>query len=424
LAVTSTAKAGNSEDVVAGSDVALTGGAVVANVHTGGALWYNPAGAAQLDARSVDLTGAVLSYTIAKAPGALSIQSGEQSQGDFSATQAIPRALTFVASPRPELRWGLGFFFSRSISRFLQDTVATASGSTEPSEFFASADATDSLYHVSGVVAWKKSDKFLLGGGLDIVIATRRLTQIVSGAYADGQGGAVNQNFNQNISGGGLQLKGGLQWAPIKEVRIGWMASTPSYLAYTNNETTATQTSSPPGSPPEFQGSQIDQLSGAWAGVEQALTRLGLAYLGGWGWIEGDLIVRFPLRTAELGIDWKTTANLRLGGVFRITKRLRLGAGFFTDLSPERQPGAFSDSQIDFYGLTVGIDFANREKPPEKGEDGFYLAFAAAFRYSHGSGTIAGLLFPSTFQDPSAQLNPVGIKVNEMGVNLAVKAGF
>ena len=30
------ARAGNDEDVVAGSDVALTGGAVVANVHTGG----------------------------------------------------------------------------------------------------------------------------------------------------------------------------------------------------------------------------------------------------------------------------------------------------------------------------------------------------------------------------------------------------
>ncbi|MBW2380943.1 MAG: hypothetical protein JRG70_15570, partial [Deltaproteobacteria bacterium] len=115
LVVPRMAEAGNSDDVVAGNDVALTGGAVVANVHTGGAMWFNPAGVARLDARSVDLTGAILSYSLVSAPGSMSIESGEQSEGDYSALQAIPRALTFVASPRPELRWGIGFFFSRSL---------------------------------------------------------------------------------------------------------------------------------------------------------------------------------------------------------------------------------------------------------------------------------------------------------------------
>jgi hypothetical protein len=84
LLTSGVAKAGNSEDVVAGNDVALTGGAVVANVHTGGAMWFNPAGVARLDSRSVDLTGAVLSYSIVSAPGTLSIESGEQSEGSYS----------------------------------------------------------------------------------------------------------------------------------------------------------------------------------------------------------------------------------------------------------------------------------------------------------------------------------------------------
>ncbi|NNE20560.1 MAG: hypothetical protein HKN10_19000, partial [Myxococcales bacterium] len=88
LLVSGEAKAGNTDDVVAGSDVALTGGAVVANVHTGGAMWFNPAGVARLDSRSVDLTGAVLSYTISSAPGSISSESGEQSEGSYSALQA------------------------------------------------------------------------------------------------------------------------------------------------------------------------------------------------------------------------------------------------------------------------------------------------------------------------------------------------
>lgn len=427
LAVSATAKAGNSEDVVAGSDVALTGGAVVANVHTGGAMWFNPAGVARLDSRSVDLTGAVLSYNLISAPGALSLETGEQSEGDFSAVQAIPRALTFVASPKPALRWGVGFFFSRSLSRFIQDSVTTQAPAVEPSEFYATTDETRSLYHLSSALAWKKSEKFLLGGGFDIVIATQRLTEIVSGAFLGGAGGTFNRSLNKAVSGGGLQIKGGLQWAPIPQVRVGWMAATPSYLVYLNEERTETQQLAPPSGTPQFAGNQIDDLRGTWTGVEQGLTRLGSAYLGKWGWIELDLIVGFPLKSPEVDINWHATANVKLGSIIYLTDRLKLGAGFFTDFSPEYAPDRFGESEINFYGFTVGIDFANRERPPERGEDGFYFAFAVALRYSHGAGTLAGLLLPATFPDPPAQpgtVNPVNVTVNELGINLAVKAAF
>ncbi|MBW2225350.1 MAG: hypothetical protein JRF54_14285 [Deltaproteobacteria bacterium] len=217
----------------------------------------------------------------------------------------------------------MGFFFSRSFDRFVQDTVATAAGATDPSEFFASADEAKSVYHVSGTVAWKKSEKFLLGGGLDIVIASKKATEIVTGAYALGAAGTFNRSLNQSVAGGGLQMKLGLQWAPIKQVRIGWMVATPSYLVYLDNETTATQSLSPPNGAPQFQGTQIDELSGSWAGVEVGVTRLGAAYLGKWGWVEADLVLSFPLNTPALDIDRTTTANARIGGIFRLTERVK-----------------------------------------------------------------------------------------------------
>jgi hypothetical protein len=98
----------------------------------------------------------------------------------------------------------------------------------------------------------------------------------------------------------------------------------------------------------------------------------------------------------------------------RITEKLKLGAGFSTDFSPENTPSDFGDSKINFYNLTFGVDFANREKPPERGEDGFYLAFAVAFKYS---------LFPNDFPNPATQ-QLVDITINEFGINLAVKAAF
>jgi hypothetical protein len=421
------AKAGNSEDVIAGNDVALTGGAVVANVQTGGALWFNPAGVARLDSSAIDLTGSVLSYNIIRAPGTLSLESGERSNGDFSAVQAIPRALTFVSSPRPELRWGIGFFFSRSLAQFFQDSVASESAEAETSEFFATADEAKSLYHVSSTVAWKKSEEFLLGGGFDVVIATQRLAQAVSGAYAGGAEGTFSRRVDQSLSGGGLQLKGGLQWTPVPRVRIGWMVATPSYLVYLNEERTETEQIAPPDGPPQFSGTQVDDLRGTWTGVERGLTRLGVAYLGKLGWVEADLIVGFPLASAPFDIDWRTTANVNVGGILRITERLKLGGGFFTDFSPESTLDSFGDTQVDFYGFTVGVDFANREQPPERGQDGFYLAFALALRYSYGKGQLAGLLLPNTFPDPPAQvggLDRVGITIHEIGANLAIKALF
>jgi hypothetical protein len=50
----SSAYAGNADEVNAGLDVTLTGGAVVANVYTGASLWYNPAGIARSDKPSLE----------------------------------------------------------------------------------------------------------------------------------------------------------------------------------------------------------------------------------------------------------------------------------------------------------------------------------------------------------------------------------
>ncbi|MGB8331467.1 MAG: hypothetical protein WCE62_15180 [Polyangiales bacterium] len=427
LVIPQVAVADNNDQVVAGTDVALTGGAVVANVHTGGALWYNPAGVARLDGQSVTLSGALIEYSIVHAPGALSIEGGEQSGGEYTSLHVVPRAFVYVAAPQPNLRWGIGLFYSRSLNRFIQDSVSTASGSSEPAQFFASANERTFVYHLSSAVAWKHSKKLLVGGAFDLVMASQRVSEGVSGAYAQGQGGALSLDVNQSISGGGLQIKAGVQWAPINAVRIGWMVAMPSYLAFLSERSTSTQTWAPPTGSPQFTGNQIDQVNAAWAGVEPGLTRLGVAYLGSWGWVESDLVVAFPLHTSQLDIDLNATADVQVGGVFRVTDHLKLGCGFFTDFSAEPTPSRFAETDVDFYGFTVGADFVNREQTEENSQDGFYLALAIAFRYAHGTGTMGGVTFPAAYPAPPAQpaeLNLVDIKVDELSVNLAFKAAF
>ena len=147
---------------------------------------------------------------------------------------------------------------------------------------------------------------------------------------------------------------------------------------------------------PQFSGTQIDDLSGTWSGVERGLTRLGAAYLGNWGWIEADLIVGFPLKTPTLDIDWHSHDRRALGGHLPYHRETQAGRRLFDRLQPGEHAIRFGDTKINFYGLTLGVDFANREKPPERGEDGFYLAFAVAFKYSYGSGRSQACCFPAT----------------------------
>ena len=236
--------------------------------------------------------------------------------------------------------------------------------------------------------------------------------------------GTATQTLAESLSGGGFQLKAGIQYAPIEAVRLGIAVATPSYLVFLNEDSTSTETRSPPGGPPSFSGEQVDDLRGAWAGVEPGLTRVGIAWLRPRGWVETDLIVRFPLRTPAFDIDWKTVANVRIGGIVRLSKRLKLGAGFSTDFSATRNLDQFSENAIDFYRFTVGFDFANREAPPERGQSGFYLAFAVAVTYAYGRGHVVGAEFSNAFSAPLFELRTVPVTANEAGINLAVKVGF
>ncbi|MGB5313332.1 MAG: hypothetical protein WBN38_14785, partial [Polyangiales bacterium] len=92
------ARAGNSDEVNAGLDVTLTGGAVVANVYTGASLWYNPAGLARSDKPSLELTGVTLQIQILKNPGLITIDSMPQSMSEGSGVNfaVIPQALVFT----------------------------------------------------------------------------------------------------------------------------------------------------------------------------------------------------------------------------------------------------------------------------------------------------------------------------------------
>ena len=123
LLVATRAGAGNKDEVNAGVDVTLTGGAVVAKVASGASLWYNPAGLARFKDSSFELTGITLRMSAIRAPGLLTLETGEQSGERRFDISVIPEAITFKL-PLKKLQLGIGLFNSSLRRELAQQRVS------------------------------------------------------------------------------------------------------------------------------------------------------------------------------------------------------------------------------------------------------------------------------------------------------------
>jgi hypothetical protein len=459
LVVPAFARAGNSDEVNAGLDVTLTGGAVVATTYTGAALWYNPAGLARIDKPSLELTGITINMQVVKNPGLITIDSDPQtkSEGAGFNVSVIPQAITFsLKLKNPNLKLGIGLFNSSIRREFITEQAVTAPGTSPEVQAFAGRNSRLDFFHISSGLAGRfgknRKQHVLFGGAFDLVIATSRVDDTYAIFYDGGQAGQINSSQVETLTGFGFQLKAGMQWVPAKPVRIGLSAAAPTYVfaalqRFASGISQAPPVGTIPDDPANQQfasGEEGRGGKGVWWGVEPGNVRFGVAYVGDWGWIEGDLIYYFRLRVEELGLNLRGFLNGRLGSSFRVTKHVKLGVGAFTDFSQvdqlARLPLATRD--VDFFGVHLGFLYSTEEVNPDRqtsGEkDGLGISIAIGIRYAHGRGNTLGVRVPPTY-DPSAISNcadpggapegattclPVATKVNEIAINLGAKVAF
>ncbi len=439
-----TANAGNADEVNAGLDVTLTGGAVVATTYTGAALWYNPAGIARINKASLALTGVTLHVQIVKVPGLLTLEGGERSEGKTVNFTVIPEALTFTIVLRENLKLGIGLFNSSLRRAFITEEVMSAEGSAPTVEAVGGQDTRFDFLHISAGLAGEfgKKQKVLVGGAFDFLVATSRADGTLAVSYDGGESGFFTDGNTATGTGFGLQLKAGLQWVPIEELRIGFSVASPSYVFAILERFARTFGQSPPAGTilplddPNAQASdglESRNARGGWWGIEPGNTRVGIAYVGPWGWIEGDVVLHWRLRTADLGIDLRRVVNGRIGSAFRLTKFVNLGIGAFTDLSQidELRVAPLATTDVDFYGVHLGFLFSNREVHPgrpgeavEEEKEGVGVAIAIGLRYAHGRGQVLGLAIPAQYDPSSITLTGINGRINEISLNLGAKVSF
>lgn len=456
LLAPATAWAGNSDEVNAGLDVTLTGGAIVATTYTGAALWYNPAGLARIDKPSLELTGMTINMQIVKNPGLLTIGDPPQatSEGAGFNVSIIPQAITFSLKLKNEnVKLGIGLFNSSIRREFITEQAVSPAGSSPEVEAYAGRNSRLDFFHISagfaGMFAKNRKQHVLFGGAFDLVIASSRADDSYTIFYDKGEAGQMNASTVETLTGFGFQPKAGLQWVPIPEIRIGLSVAAPTYVFAALRRFSNAYSQAPPAGTPFDPDDPNRQLAeggegrggaGTWWAVEPGNLRFGVAYVGRWGWVEADLVYYFRLREQELGLDLRGFVNGRLGSAFRVSKHVKLGLGAFTDFSQvdnlARLPVA--TRKIDFFGVHLGFLYSTREVHPDRqtaaDDERLGISIAVGIRYSHGRGETLGVLVPDQY-DPSqiancsdpnmpSNCNAVATKVNEIGINLGAKVAF
>ena len=85
-----------------------------------------------------------------------------------------------------------------------------------------------------------------------------------------------------------------------------------------------------------------------------------------------------------------------------VSDSFSLGAGAFTDRSPQPAPSSLGEMKIDYYGVSTGAQI--RSEHGLKDDTGHVVfSTTVALRYARGTGDVGGLLF-----DPAIAPAPAG----------------
>ncbi|MBW2552433.1 MAG: hypothetical protein JRE73_17105, partial [Deltaproteobacteria bacterium] len=388
-----------------------------------------------------------MNMQIVRNPGLLTIDTdppGKSEGSGFNFT-VIPQALTFTIVLRENLKLGIGLFNSSVRREFVTEQVTSPPGITPDVRSFSGRNSKVDLFHISSGLAGEfgKRQKVLFGGAFDIVIANARIDDSYTVFYDGGVAGQVSSGEVRTQTGFGFQLKAGIQWVPIPKVRIGLSIASPSYVFALLERSATHYNQAPPAGTAYDENDPNRQLAegsesrggrGGWWGIDPGNIRFGVAYVGSWGWVEGDLVYdlvyNWRLREEELRINLRGFINGRVGAAFRVTKSIKLGVGAFTDFSQvdqlARLPLATQD--INFFGVHLGVLYSTREVHPDKQsaeeEEGVGFSIAVGLRYAYGKGDTLGLLIPAQYDPSNIINNPVPTTVHEIGITFATKVAF
>lgn len=432
------AHAGNRLNYFQGSQAAMTGAAVTAIGHDAGAFWYNPAGLGANDRDRLDLNGSAFSLSRRRIPNAITLRTPDNPDGttrdlvgnDFG---IVAPALIFVRRLSKDMSLGVGMVVSQQRARSFEadisyDALERFFGAEQGKD--GSVAATRLRYveqmqrqHIGAAWGWQVLPRLRLGASAFFVNQTQLETTQAATTSSVRTEGLVRSYFEQFTSAYEQKSRGvegtlGAQWQPIEALHIGLAVRSPAWRI------SGKRTDEYAG----LEGTQQSEVVGAAAGYllkedeaelskrDQRLTpmriTLGLAWEGDDWWIGADVDYEYGylfLERDERFVEYEydpeadeykpmnatTTAvwairemvNARVGGQYRLNDTVELGVGLYTDKSPTPIRSGFPETDIDYYGGTLGVKLTTPVRlAREEHAPTIKFATTIAARYAYGRG--------------------------------------
>ena len=419
----SRASAGNDEGVLIGNEAAMTGGAVSAVTADGSAMWYDPAGIAAVTRGQLDLSGSATVLRIAQTPSLLSsTTTGRSADGGYLEVIGIPSAVTLVRLLEPRLAFGFGIFTPQLTNHTDRVGLIDDTAGLRSQWQLVQQENTQSTY--AGLsLGYQVSSNFRIGGTLfGLYRQETRSTHFFGGATDASMTDVfvTGQSSLSSLQSVGLELAVGMQWDVVPGLTLAATVRSPDVQLGSLYRSTSAMITATRGGDLVFDPMDTSGLVPNVGVVAPTHLRLGMAWRVRNAWLGIDADIAHELFVPELDIDRRWVANVHVGGRYWIDENASIGAGLFTDVSPTRQIRAYGQTQIDFFGGSLGVEI---HTPHTLGphEQAATIVFAQTFalRYAVGVGQIGGLAFDDAM--PSMQSSQVQITpttVHELSLHL------
>jgi len=423
------AVAGNEDEMLVGNDAALMGGAVAAVVRDGASVWYNPGGLGGSERDRLDMTATVYSLRISRAPGFLRSAQGDTRTASVNEFVAVPSQISYVRTLGERATLGLAYYAPRAANLIVRESLRTSAGNIT-SDWSVDGFLSYKEYVFGAALGIEPVAGLRFGGGL--LLRWESLTQsedffgvVASDSTAVRTLGTSSLFTHDQV---GIEPIVGVQWEVTQNLALAVNARGPRLGVYNAGEETRSDSIA------IGEGTQLllaQSVSQKLDGKALTLARLGRYFVGAayrFGAtlvsVDGDL--QPGLVNLDAGIDRKMAWNLRVGATRRLSEKLMLGAGLFTDRGADRrnEEGLLSGG-ADFWGGTLGVAFDDRHHlAPGEPVDSLRFSTLFALRYAYARSKLTNLTVDPITADPLAilTLGETDITVHEIG--LYVGAGL
>ena len=407
-----------------GNEALMLGGAVRSTVSDGSAAWYNPAGLATIERRTLMANINAFTYRSQLIERGIGVEGGSGADIRVSNVNALPGSLAFGSSLSDRVSIGFGLFVTRADAISTGLTLAQQLDDVAY-EFSATFDGRSQDYNAVLGIGFRPNDRSRYGATLVLRYARQARTTVLWNALqATGLDAVAGTSVQEQLTQSGIGLILGGQWDLSEIVTLSAVVATPILtVADTLRllETNGSGFSVPGDGGTTLRVQQLRQLSsdGRFAGPTRM--HLGLAVQPGpWTFaIDAEARIEPQINGPGVAPTW----NLRAGLQVDVSDRVSVGGGFFTDRTQAYELRNFGDELLQFVGGSLGLRVSNfiRLDPDERAPQ-IVRSTILGVRYAGAAGSYGALTI--NLDDNDVRTTRTRNRVHDVSLYLGAEFAF